>query len=77
MSKDRDSYTWSDASSDLAYLTPLTLMQAHRVSEAMAAWGLNPYDSLHALKFIYSGEGPHKITEGLTYILDLARNNSS
>lgn len=49
----RAAYTWSEATSDLAYNTSLTLMEATEVTIQLRRTGVHPYDALPILVRIF------------------------
>jgi len=55
--KDRDEYTWRDATSDLALATRLTLREASAITIALQEVDVHPYDAFPHLRTLFD-EGP-------------------
>jgi len=65
---DRDEYGWDELGKDLAFLTPLTLMQTHHLlwplqyrSEGSEVPVVHPYDLCRPLVDLLTAEGDYRI----------------
>lgn len=65
---DRDEYGWDELGQDLAFLTPLTLMQTHHLlwplqhrSDTPDAPAVHPYDLCEPLKDLLTADGDYRI----------------
>ena len=60
LQRERDAYTWENATSDLAYGTPLTIFDAGRVCRALEKGdaGIHPYDAFPLLMKIFEDRDP-------------------
>jgi len=70
--KDRDDYDWSDATKDLALLTPLTLPEAGQFIWHLRKTQLHPYDAFPFLVTLSSSPSLKVKGESLAALIRLA-----